>query len=235
MIKRIDRIISEQTNYSRKEIKKMISMGIVYANGKIINKCDNKYDEDNVIIKISNEEIEIKKHIYLILNKPKGFVSTTDVVKENSVLNLVPDKYGKRKLFPVGRLDKDTTGLMIITDDGKFAHNILAPNKHIEKGYEVTIDIPISKKMISDFKTGLVLKDERCKPAKLTIRSKYLAEVILTEGKYHQIKRMFGAFNAKVIELNRISMGNLVLPSDLKIGNIREATHNELDKIQCKL
>ena len=202
MIKRIDRIISEQTNYSRKEIKKMIS---------------------------------IKQHIYLILNKPKGFVSTTDVVKENSVLNLVPDKYGKRKLFPVGRLDKDTTGLMIITDDGKFAHNILAPNKHIEKGYEVTIDIPISKKMISDFKTGLVLKDERCKPAKLTIRSKYLAEVILTEGKYHQIKRMFGAFNAKVIELNRISMGNLVLPSDLKIGNIREATHNELDKIQCKL
>lgn len=235
MIKRIDRILSEQTNYSRKEIKKMISMGIVYANEKIINKCDNKYDEDNVIIKISNEEIEIKKHIYLILNKPKGFVSTTDVVKENSVLNLVPDKYRKRKLFPVGRLDKDTTGLMIITDDGEFAHNILAPNKHIEKGYEVTIDIPISKKMISDFKTGLVLKDERCKPAKLTIRSKYLAEVILTEGKYHQIKRMFGAFNAKVIELNRISMGNLVLPSDLKIGNIREATQSELDKIQCKL
>ena len=124
---------------------------------------------------------------------------------------------------------------MIITDDGEFAHNILAPNKHIEKGYEVTIDIPISKKMISEFKTGLVLKDERCKPAKLTIRSKYLAEVILTEGKYHQIKRMFGAFNAKVIELNRISMGNLVLPSDLKIGNIREATQSELDKIQCKL
>lgn len=235
MIKRIDRIISEQTNFSRKEIKKMVSMGIVYVNGKIINKCDCKYDEDNAIIKINNEEIEIKKHIYLILNKPKGFVSTTDVIKENSVLNLVPDKYKKRKLFPAGRLDKDTTGLMIITDDGEFAHNILVPNKHIEKGYEVIIDIPISKKMISDFKTGLVLKDEKCKPAILTIRSKYLAEVILTEGKYHQIKRMFGAFNAKVIELNRISMGNLVLPSDLKIGNIREATQSELEKIQCKL
>ncbi len=234
MIKRIDRIISEQTNYSRKEIKKLISVGMVFVNDKQIDKFDNKYDENNITIKINNEEIDIKKNIYLFLNKPKGFVSTTDTIGENSVLNLVPEKYIKRKLFPVGRLDKDTTGLMIITDDGQFAHNILAPKKHVKKVYEVKIDIPISSIMKEGFEKGIKLNDGVCKSATLNIKEKYTAEVILTEGRYHQIKRMFGCYGAKVIELNRICIGNLYLPENLKIGDVRELTENELLMIQEK-
>lgn len=234
MIKRIDRIISEQTNYSRKEIKKLISVGMVFVNDKQIDKFDNKYDENNITIKINNEKIDIKKNIYLFLNKPKGFVSTTDTIGENSVLNLVPEKYIKRKLFPVGRLDKDTTGLMIITDDGQFAHNILAPKKHVKKVYEVKIDIPISSIMKEGFEKGIKLNDGVCKSATLNIKEKYTAEVILTEGRYHQIKRMFGCYGAKVIELNRICIGNLYLPENLKIGDVRELTENELLMIQEK-
>ena len=234
IIKRIDRIISEQTNYSRKEIKKLISRGLIYVNNKQVKKTECKFDEKDISLKIGAEEIDIKNHIYLILNKPKGFVSTTDVIKENSVLNLLPEKYKKRNLFPAGRLDKDTTGLMIITDDGQFAHNILAPNKHVKKVYEVKIDIPVSSIMKEGFEKGIKLNDGVCKPAILNIREKYTAEVILSEGRYHQIKRMFGCYGAKVIELNRICIGNLYLPENLKIGDVRELTENELLMIQEK-
>ena len=121
---RIDKIISEQTHYTRKEIKKLISQGIVYVNGEQVKKPESKYDETNISIKINGEEIEVKKHIYLLLNKPKGYISATEDKSQKTVLDLVPDKYKNRNLFPAGRLDKDTTGLMLITDDGEFAHNI---------------------------------------------------------------------------------------------------------------
>ena len=234
IIKRIDRIISEQTNYSRKEIKKLISRGLIYVNNKQVKKTECKFDEKDISLKIGAEEIDIKNHIYLILNKPKGFVSTTDVIKENSVLNLLPEKYKKRNLFPAGRLDKDTTGLMIITDDGQFAHNILAPNKHVKQVDEVKIDIPVSSIMKEEFEKGIELNDGVCKPAILNIKEKYTAEVILSEGRYHQIKRLFGCYGAKVIELNRICIGNLYLPENLKIGDVRELTENELLMIQEK-
>lgn len=232
MIKRIDRIISEQTNYSRKEIKNLVSKKLVLVNDKIIDKSDLKYDEDNIVIKINNEVIGVKKNIYLILNKPKGYVSTTEGVNEKSVLELVPEEYRKRNLFPAGRLDKDTTGLMIITDDGVFAHDILSPKKHVSKTYEVIIDIPLTTDMVEGFKNGVRLNDGDCKSAILKIKDKYVAEVILTEGRYHQIKRMFGCYKAKVVELNRIGIGRLLLPDDLKLGMIRELSKEELDSIK---
>lgn len=232
MIKRIDRIISEQTNYSRKEIKNLVSKKLVLVNDKVIDKSDLKYDEDNIVIKINNEVIGVKKNIYLILNKPKGYVSTTERVNEKSVLELVPEEYRKRNLFPAGRLDKDTTGLMIITDDGVFAHDILSPKKHVSKTYEVIIDIPLTTDMVEGFKNGVRLNDGDCKSAILKIKDKYLAEVILTEGRYHQIKRMFGCYKAKVVELNRIGIGRLLLPDDLKLGMIRELSKEELDSIK---
>lgn len=232
MIKRIDRIISEQTNYSRKEIKNLVSKKLVLVNDKVIDKSDLKYDEDNIVIKINNEVIGVKKNIYLILNKPKGYVSTTEIVNEKSVLELVPVEYRKRNLFPAGRLDKDTTGLMIITDDGVFAHDILSPKKHVSKTYEVIIDIPLTTDMVEGFKNGVRLNDGDCKSAILKIKDKYLAEVILTEGRYHQIKRMFGCYKAKVVELNRIGIGRLLLPDDLKLGMIRELSKEELDSIK---
>ena len=233
-MERIDKIISEQTHYSRKEIKKLISQGTVYVNNEQVKKPETKYDENNITIKINGKEIQIKKHIYLLLNKPEGYVSTTDTRTEKTVLDLISDKYKNRELFPAGRLDKDTTGLMLITDDGQLAHNILSPKKHVKKIYEVTIDISLTEEMVKGFKEGIKLNDGECKSAILEITSEYTAKVTLVEGRYHQIKRMFGCFGAKVIKLHRISMGNLELPKDLEKGKFREATDDELDKIQEK-
>ena len=234
-MERIDKIISEQTYYTRKEIKKLISKGMVYVNGEQVKRSETKYDENNIQLKISGQEIEIKKYVYLLLNKPKGYVSATEDDSQNTVLDLVPEKYKNRNIFPAGRLDKDTTGLMLITDDGEFAHNILSPRKHVKKEYEVTLDIPVTVDMVKGFKEGINLSDGECKSAVLEITGKYTAKVIITEGRYHQIKRMFGCFGAKVIELNRICMGNLYLPKELKLGELKEATQDELQKIQERM
>lgn len=234
-MKRIDKIISEQTSFSRKEIKKLISQGAVLVNGNTVKKAEEKYDEADVKISISGKELNIKEHIYLLLNKPKGYISATDDKSQKTVLDLVPDEYKTRELFPAGRLDKDTTGLMLITDDGEFSHNILSPKKHVKKVYEVTIDIKVTQEMVSGFKNGVKLNDGECKSAILEITGEFTANVTLTEGRYHQIKRMFGCYGAKVVELNRICMGNLYLPEDIKLGNIREATKEELEKIRRKI
>lgn len=234
MVKRIDKIISEQTNYSRKEIKKLILKGFVSVNDIIVKKAEEKFEEDNIKIKISNEELEIRKHIYLLLNKPKGFISATEDNNQKTVLDLVPEKYKTRILFPAGRLDKDTTGLMIITDDGEFAHDILSPRKHVKKVYEVLIDIPVTEEMIKGFGEGVKLNDGICKSAYLEKTGEYSALVTLKEGRYHQIKRMFGCYKAKVLELNRVCIGNYYLPKDLKIGDIVEISEKDLDLIKEK-
>lgn len=233
-LKRIDRILSEQTNYSRKEIKKFVSKGLVLVNGLVVRKSDEKYDDDNISIKINGKDIRVSKHFYLLLNKPKGYVSTTVSDKDKTVIDLVPDKYKIRTLFPAGRLDKDTTGLMLITDDGVFAHNILSPKKHIKKIYEVVIDKEISVEMVNGFRDGVKLNDGECKSALLEKIDTNKCLVTLTEGRYHQIKRMFGCYKAKVLELKRICMGELYLPSDLGVGEVREVSDEELLKIQSK-
>ena len=231
-MERIDKIISEHTRYSRKEIKKLISQKAVYVNGEAVKKPECKYDETDISLKINGEEIEIKKHIFLLLNKPKGYISATESKSHQTVLDLIPKKYKHRNLFPAGRLDKDTTGLMLITDDGEFSHNILSPRKHVEKEYEVTIDIPVTSEMADGFKKGVELNDGECKTAYLNKTGEYTANVTITEGRYHQIKRMFGCFGAKVTELNRIRIGKLYLPEGLKLGETKEATPDELEKIQ---
>lgn len=233
-LKRIDRILSEQTNYSRKEIKKFVSKGLVLVNGLVVRKSDEKYDDDNISIKINGKDIRVSKHFYLLLNKPKGYVSTTVSDNDKTVIDLVPDKYKTRTLFPAGRLDKDTTGLMLITDDGVFAHNILSPKKHIKKVYEVVIDKDVSDEMVYGFRDGVKLNDGECKSALLEKVDTNKCLVTLTEGRYHQIKRMFGCYKAKVLELKRICMGELYLPSDLGVGEVREVSDEELLKIQSK-
>lgn len=233
-LKRIDRILSEQTNYSRKEIKKLVSKGLVLVNECVVRRSDEKYDEDNISIKINGEDVSVNKHFYLLLNKPKGYVSTTVSDSDKTVIDLVPNKYKTRTLFPAGRLDKDTTGLMLITDDGVFAHNILSPKKHIKKIYEVVIDKDVSDEMINGFKEGVKLNDGECKSALLEKVDTNKCFVTLTEGRYHQIKRMFGCYKAKVLELKRICMGELYLPTNLAVGEVREVSDEELIKIQSK-
>lgn len=234
-MQRLDKIISTQTNYSRKEIKELIRKKKITINEGIALKSDKKVNEEKDIIAIDGINLIIKKYVYLILNKPTGYVSATNDKKDLTVLDLVPNEYKHRNLFPAGRLDKDTTGLMLITDDGTLAHNILSPKKHVKKVYEVTIDIPMTNEMVSGFKNGVNLNDGECKEAKLEITGSNTGIVTLTEGRYHQIKRMFGCFKAKVITLNRIGMGNLFLPPDLKLGECRELTNEELNIISEKI
>lgn len=234
-MERLDKVIASSTNYSRKEVKELIKKKRITINNGLAKKTDLKINPDIDIIAIDGVELTIKKYVYLILNKPKGYVSATTDNLIPTVLELVPTEYNHRNLFPAGRLDKDTTGLMIITDDGEFAHNILAPKKHISKTYEVTIDIPMTKDMITGFNKGVPLNDGICKPAKLEIISKNTGIVTLTEGRYHQIKRMFGVYKAKVVDLKRIKMGELLLPTNLKEGECRELTQEELNQITKKL
>ena len=231
-MERLDKVISNQIGYSRKEVKDLVKQKRITINGDIALKSDVKVDVLVDKIFVDGEEISFKKFVYLMLNKPKGYVSATEDKNMPTVLELVPDEYLHRDLFPAGRLDRDTTGLMLITDDGEFAHNILSPKKHVKKTYNVTIDIPMTEEMVNGFKNGVNLIDGECKEAELTITGEYTGVVVLTEGRYHQIKRMFGCYGAKVIELNRICIGNLYIPKELKLGQVREATYIELQKIQ---
>lgn len=231
-MERLDKVIGSQTNYSRKEIKELVKKKQVLVNGEVVLKSDIKIDSSKDKFIVLGKEIIFKKYVYLMLNKPKGYVSATEDKNDKTVLELVPESYRHCNLFPAGRLDKDTTGLMIITDDGEFAHNILAPKKHITKTYNVVIDIPMSDEMVIGFKAGVNLCDGECQSASLEITGEYTGIVILTEGRYHQIKRMFGCFGAKVVELERIAMGNFLLPNDLEVGECREFTLEELKKVQ---
>ena len=227
-MERIDKVISNQTGYSRKEIKELVRKKRVTVNDEIIVKSDVKVDPNTDRITVDGQEITVKKFVYLMLNKPKGYISATEDRSQQTVLDLVPEEHLHRSLFPAGRLDKDTTGLMLITDDGDFAHNILAPKKHVSKTYNVTIDIPMTEAMIEGFRNGVELNDGECKAASLTITDSHTGIVILTEGRYHQIKRMFGCYGAKVTELQRIAIGSLQLPADLELGQCREFTAEEL-------
>lgn len=232
MIERIDKIISSQTNYSRNDVKHLIKQKRVFINNNVVVKSDLKANPLTDKIFIDNKELLFQRNIYLILNKPKGYVSATSDNLDKTVLDLVPEKYRKKNLFPAGRLDKDTTGMMIITDDGLFAHNILAPNKHVNKTYKVVVDSEITDEMINSFHEGIMLNDGICQSAKLKKIDKNIGIVILHEGRFHQIKRMFKTFNLEVLELERIGMGNLSLPPDLDYGEIRELTTEELEKIK---
>ena len=228
-MERIDKIIGNQTEYSRKDIKKLVLQKRVRVNGNLIFKSDIKINPETDIISIDGKDINVTENVYLILNKPQGYISATEDKSQKTVLDLIDKKYSHRELFPAGRLDKDTTGMMIITDDGQFAHNILAPKKHISKTYEVEIDIPVTEEMKIGFEEGVNLNDGVCKTAKLEITGENTAVVVLTEGRYHQIKRMFGCFGAKVTKLHRTAMGFLKLPEDLDEGTSRELSKEELE------
>lgn len=230
-MERLDKVVSNQTGYSRKDVKELVKSKRITVNGEVVFKSDIKVDPTGDVIGLDGSELNIKKYVYLMLNKPKGYVSATEDKNMATVLELVPMEYSHRDLFPAGRLDRDTTGLMLITDDGEFAHNILSPKKHVKKTYNVTIDILMTDEMVKGFLEGVNLIDGECKSAGLEITGQYTGIVTLTEGRYHQIKRMFGCFGAKVVELQRIGIGNFFLPDDLELGECREFTEEELNKI----
>lgn len=233
-MERLDKIISNRTGISRKDAKSAISSGKVIVSGNVIRSSDYKVGENEEII-LDGKKISGNAHVYIVLNKPKGYVSATEDPQQKTVIELVPPELFRNGIFPAGRLDKDTTGLMIITDDGDFAHRILAPKKHVPKKYAVTLDLPVTEEMKIGFENGIELSDGICKSAKLFKTGEYTCEVTLSEGRYHQIKRMFGCFGAKVTELHRLSMGGFSLPENLLPGECRELSEKELALIESKV
>ena len=236
-MERIDKIIASQGKYSRSEVKKLVKDGRVTLDGKVIKSSDVKADPDINDIAVDGKSIGYKKHLYIMLNKPQGIVSATEDTDHKTVIDLVPKELKRDGLFPAGRLDADTVGFVLITDDGDFAHRILSPKNHIMKTYHATLQRPVTQEDIEAFKNGIELKDGTlCLEAQVRPldSDKPMAEIKICEGKYHQVKRMFAALGNKVVFLKRVKMGKLSLDESLEEGQCREITAEELRLIQEK-
>lgn len=233
MMQRLDKIISQRSAYSRSEIKKMIKRGYVMVDGSVCKECDEKFDEDKKI-KILDECLG-PRYLYLMMNKPEGVICATKDKYERTVIDILPPKYRNRGILPAGRLDKDTTGMLILTNDGRFLHNIMSPNKKIVKYYIAKTDKYLTDGQIQMFGDGIVFRDgTKCKSA--------VAENIITgdgcnvgvrvsEGKYHQVKKMMAVCGVSVLKLTRISIGDLELDVDLNKGECRELSNLEINKL----
>ena len=233
---RLDKLIASQGLLSRNDVKTMVKRGEVSVNGAIVKDSSVKvsYEDD---IKIKGESLSQTEYVYIMLNKPKGVVSASEDKRDKTVVDILPDELKRKNLFPAGRLDKDTTGFSLITDDGDFAHRILSPARHVDKTYIATvsdkIDFAKAKKAFSD---GVVLGDGTVLlSAQLELieeKENQIFKIVIKEGKYHQIKRMFASLGTSVIELKRIAIGGLSLDFSLKEGEARIITDDELKMIE---
>lgn len=228
---RIDKILVSQGIGSRREVQKRIKSGEVTVNGEIIRKPEFKANAENDKIAVLGKVLNYSEHIYIMMNKPAGVVSASQDNHDKTVIDILPDEYKRKGLFPAGRLDKDTEGLLIITDDGDFAHRMLSPKKHVDKQYIAQLDGEITEKTIQKFKQGIIFADgTKCLPAKLEIYNddKKTGLVTICEGKFHQVKKMFISCGLNVVHLQRISIGGLYLDGNLPIGGCKLLTN--LDK-----
>lgn len=229
---RLDKFFTETGTLSRSEAGKAIKHGFVAVDGIVQKKPDLKIDEEKVKITLNGKEIIYKKYVYIMLNKPQGVVSATEDRIQRTVLDLLPEKYQKMELFPCGRLDKDTLGLVLLTNDGKTAHNLLAPKKHVKKVYYFECADPLDKHNEHKIENGILLKDGYvAKPCRIHMKEKTKGYIQLTEGKYHEIKRMFGAVGNKITFLERVNFGPLKLDETLQRGEWRELTEAEQKQI----
>lgn len=220
---RLDKFLSNQLNISRSEIRKKIKKGYVLLNGKTVTDFGAPVVPGIDEVLFENKKVEYKKYIYILMNKPAGVLSASRDKSAKTVIDLVPETLKRKNLFTVGRLDKDTTGLLIITDDGAFAHNCISPGKNVKKVYIAEFEGELSPDASFEFEKGIILSDGYiCKPAKLEILGNQTAKVTVTEGKYHQVKRMMKAVGADVTALHRESVGKLKLPQDLLPGECEE-------------
>ncbi len=235
-MERLDKILASQGTLSRRDVKEIVKKGRVTLNGKVVKDSAVKVDLTSDVVTIDGEIVTLKKHIYIMMNKPQGVISASDSDEDKTVVDLVPAELFRKGLFPAGRLDKDTTGFVLITDDGDFAHKILSPKNHIFKTYLAKLDHSLTEGDIKMLEGGITLQDgTTLKEAKIKVVEQGenpLVKIMICEGKYHQVKRMFAAAGNKVISLHRSKMGDLELDSTLKPGECREITAEELLAIQ---
>lgn len=227
-MERLDKLLASTGRWSRKEVKDLVRMGRVTANGKIVGRPEEKYAPDAAIT-VDGECVYCGGMYYLMLHKPAGYISATDDPRQKTVLELLPEHLRRVGLFPAGRLDKDTEGLLLLTNDGVLAHELLSPKKHVDKTYFVRVDGILDETDTEAFQVGMTLGDGyTCLSAGLEILGRPDEGLVtLREGKYHQIKRMLAARGKPVIYLKRLTMGPLTLDDNLELGQWRELTQQE--------
>lgn len=233
---RVDKLLSNVGVASRAELKKYCKQGLISVNGKVINNPGVQVDSESDDIRFNGEKMVYREFVYIMLNKPDGYISATFDKYDPIVLDLIDQSYLVFEPFPVGRLDKDTEGLLVLTNDGQLAHRVLSPKKHVPKTYYAKIQGKVTEEDILAFEKGVILDDGyETMPSQLKIlKSDDMSEIELTihEGKFHQVKRMFESVGKKVVYLKRLSMGKLKLDESLKLGEYRELTEEEVKLIE---
>lgn len=233
---RLDKFLSHTGFGSRKEVKELLKKKLVQVNGQLEKEGKKVIDETNDQVSVNDQLVQYKKYVYYMLNKPQGVVSATEDREHRTVIDLIAEKDMVQGLFPVGRLDKDTTGLLLLTNNGDLAHQLLSPKKKVPKLYQASVSGIMTDEDCLIFSKGITISgNEACLPAKLKINKtdekNNISEIELEiiEGKYHQVKRMVEAVGKKVTRLDRLSMGGINLDQKLKPGKYRELTQNEQD------
>ena len=227
---RLDKYLSDATSFSRKDVRGLVKRNAITVNGNIAKTVDMKVNEATDTVFVNGEKVVYRKFIYLMLNKPQGYLSATEDDRDPVVVELVPEELKHFAAFPVGRLDKDTEGLLLLTNDGQFDHELMSPRKNLYKRYYAELDKPAEKDDIEVFAAGMEFKEFTAKPAKLEIDSSdpHKVYIEIAEGKYHQVKRMCEKVGKTIVFLKRTAIGNLKLDETLETGKVRELTPDEL-------
>ena len=229
-MERMDKLLASTGLWSRKEVKELVRRGRVQVNGAVLDRVEDKADPDQDEIRVDGEVVDCSPYVYIMMNKPEGLLSATTDKKQKTVLDLLPEHLRRRGLFPVGRLDKDTVGFILLTDDGPMGHALLSPKKHVDKVYYARVEGRIDETDVAALAQGLVLEDGlHCLPADLApVGDASECRITLREGKYHQVKRMLAARGKPVTFLKRLSMGPLTLDEGLLPGEWRFLTREEV-------
>ena len=233
---RLDKFLSEASPYSRRDVRGLVKRGAVSVNGVPAKAPDMKVNENQDVICVNGEHIIYRKFIYLMMNKPQGYLSATEDDRDPVVIDLLPEEYRHFSPFPVGRLDKDTEGLLLLTNDGQFDHELMSPRKNLFKRYYAELDKPAVEEDITCFASGMEFKEFTAKPARLEIDHDDPRKVFveIAEGKYHQVKRMCERVGKTVIFLKRVAIGPLQLDETLAAGQVRELTQEEYALLMSK-
>ena len=235
---RLDKFLVENGLGSRSQVKEVLKKGLVLVNGRAEKSPKTQINEMADEIVVSGQKLTYEKFVYYLLNKPKGYISATEDERHKTVLDLLDETARQKEVFPVGRLDIDTHGLLLLTNNGKLAHAMLSPKKHVEKIYRAQVVGLMNQSDVERFARGIELKDFTCQPAQLKIveldeeKETSLVEITLAEGKFHQVKRMVAACGKEVTDLQRLSMGPLQLDPELALGEWRRLTEEELKSLE---
>ena len=232
---RLDKLLSESGIASRRETARACRAGQITVNGVPANRPDLPVDESTDAVVYCGVPVRYRKYVYLLLNKPDGYVSATEDGNDPVVTELVPETYRRMGIFPCGRLDKHTLGLMLLTNDGALSHRLLAPKSHVTKTYRFALRDPLSQEQVDLLETGVDIGGYRTKPCRIRMDTASSGTISITEGKYHQIKRMMEAVGNKITALERISFGTLVLDPEFPRGAWRELTQQEIDALSRDL